>query len=267
VTEVNLAPTLSVPGAESVREEEELHFTVTAADADEPQNRLRFSLDPGAPSGASIDPVTGVFAWEPTESQGPGTFAVSIRVTDDGSPPLSTSRTATLLVEEINHPPSLVVPNDLETYPLVPLSLASLAEDPDLPANRLTFILERGPEGATLDPATGVLTWKPSSDQADQTFPIKIAVEDSGIPAFSAKTNFNIRVLPMPAVSLRLTQTTDGAVALEVTGAPGVTYCVWQSTDLLTWTELLSVTAPADTFQIALPAETSERSFYRLEAR
>ena len=46
-----------------------------------PTQTLTFSLVSG-PSGATIDSSTGVFSWTPTESQGPGTYAFSVRVTD-----------------------------------------------------------------------------------------------------------------------------------------------------------------------------------------
>lgn len=83
---------------------------ILAGNQDTPANTLTFSLDAGAPAGASIHPTTGVFSWTPTgaappklwrawlhpttgafswtptEAQGPGTFNVTVRVTDDGSP-------------------------------------------------------------------------------------------------------------------------------------------------------------------------------------
>src|SRR6266496_1176172 len=35
-----------------------------------------YSLDPGAPEGAIINPASGVFTWTPSEVQGPGTYNV-----------------------------------------------------------------------------------------------------------------------------------------------------------------------------------------------
>ena len=57
----------------------------TASDPDVPADTLSFSLG-GEPVGAVIDPVTGVFTWTPTEAQGPGSYDITIRVTDDGTP-------------------------------------------------------------------------------------------------------------------------------------------------------------------------------------
>jgi ELWxxDGT repeat protein len=55
-------------------------FTATATDA--AGDPLLFSLAPGAPTGAGIDPTTGTFSWTPTPTQTPGVYTVGIRATD-----------------------------------------------------------------------------------------------------------------------------------------------------------------------------------------
>jgi hypothetical protein len=77
VNEVNVAPVLDAIGAQSVAQEVELAFTITANDADLPANTLTFSLDAGAPTGASITPG-GDFTWTPTTTQGPGDFQITV---------------------------------------------------------------------------------------------------------------------------------------------------------------------------------------------
>jgi Ca2+-binding RTX toxin-like protein len=99
VNEVNQAPVLTAIGAKAVSEGEVLAFTATATDADLPANTLTFSLDPGAPAGATLTPA-GAFTWAPTEEQGPGSFPVTIRVTDNGTPALSDFETFTITVSE-----------------------------------------------------------------------------------------------------------------------------------------------------------------------
>src|SRR5207248_2546043 len=107
VAEVNRAPTLAAIADRVVDEQTLLSFTAAAPDPDLPANALTFSLDPGAPAGAGIDPVTGVFTWTPTEAQGPNTFTLPVRVTDNGSPAMSTARTFNVTVNEVNTPPVL----------------------------------------------------------------------------------------------------------------------------------------------------------------
>jgi hypothetical protein len=43
---------------------------------------LTFSLAPGAPAAASINPATGMFIWKPTGAEGPGVYPIIVRVTD-----------------------------------------------------------------------------------------------------------------------------------------------------------------------------------------
>jgi len=78
-----------------------LTFTVRADDPD-PDQTLVFSLDPGAPAGAAIHPHTGVFTWTPTQTQGPGAYPVTFRVTDNGVPSLSDVRTITITVTSVD---------------------------------------------------------------------------------------------------------------------------------------------------------------------
>ena len=68
-------------GNKTVNELSLLTFTATATDSDIPAQTLTFSLDAGAPAGASIT-TNGVFTWTPTEAQGPSTNNITIRVSD-----------------------------------------------------------------------------------------------------------------------------------------------------------------------------------------
>ena len=95
---VNRPPVLGVIGPQTINEETELTFTATATDPDIPVNGLTFSLDVGAPAGASINPVSGVFTWTPTEAQGPGGYDITVRVTDNGTAVLDDFETITVTV-------------------------------------------------------------------------------------------------------------------------------------------------------------------------
>src|SRR6185369_4853087 len=116
-----------------------LVVTNTATDPDQPANTLTFSLEPGAPFGASINPTNGVFTWTPTEAQGPSTNLISVRVTDDGSPPSNDSRSFTVVVIESNSSPVLAPVTDQVAFAGIQLTITNLATDSDIPANNLTF--------------------------------------------------------------------------------------------------------------------------------
>src|SRR5207249_2339432 len=82
VTEVNAAPVLSgVPASVTIPELAAYTFTASATDSDLPAQPLAFSLV-GAPAGASIDGTRGAFTWTPTEAEGPGSYPLSVRVSD-----------------------------------------------------------------------------------------------------------------------------------------------------------------------------------------
>src|SRR5262249_26271607 len=155
-------PVLAPIGDQNVDEETELMFTASATDPDLPPNTLTFSLDPGAPAGASIDGRTGVFSWTPTEAQGPGTYQETIRVTDDGTPPLSAAETIRIRVNEVNKKPVLAPIPDVAVDEETPLMSPVIAADPDVPANTLIYTLGGAPAGAAIDPSTGFFTWTPS---------------------------------------------------------------------------------------------------------
>jgi hypothetical protein len=86
VQEVNSAPVLSPISDQIAFAGFQLTVTNSATDLDFPANILTFSLEPGAPALAAIDPSTGLFTWRPATDQVPGTNTVTIRVTDDGVP-------------------------------------------------------------------------------------------------------------------------------------------------------------------------------------
>jgi len=96
----NRPPVLAPIPSQSIAAGQTLTFTASATDPDAGQ-MVSYSLV-GAPSGASIDSVTGVFSWTPTLAQ-VGTFSLAVKATDDGAPPASTSRPVAVTVSA---PPS-----------------------------------------------------------------------------------------------------------------------------------------------------------------
>jgi hypothetical protein len=94
----NRPPVVGPISQQSVTEGTLLSLSVTASDPD--GNTLTFSLDPAAPAGASIDPASGLFTWTPSEAQGPASYVIIVRVTDNGSPALSATRSFTVVVTQ-----------------------------------------------------------------------------------------------------------------------------------------------------------------------
>ena len=100
VSEINVAPVLNAIGNKNVNELQLLTFSAIANDSDVPANSFSFSLDAGAPTGASIS-TGGVFNWTPTALQGPASYQITIRVTDNGIPALFDIETITVAVDNL----------------------------------------------------------------------------------------------------------------------------------------------------------------------
>jgi hypothetical protein len=105
VGEVNVAPVLAPIGNKSVNEGSTLTFTATATDADLPTQTLTYSLATGAPTGAAIDPASGVFTWTPTEGPGASPSSVTVQVTDGV---VTTSETIAITVLNVAPTVSLI---------------------------------------------------------------------------------------------------------------------------------------------------------------
>jgi len=105
VRPVNDAPVLAPIGDQRTDERTTLTFTAAAADHDLPSQLLTYTLDaPSIARGMSIDPVSGVFLWTPTEGQAGMDFVefpVTVTVTDNGSYPdnLTDSETLTITLD------------------------------------------------------------------------------------------------------------------------------------------------------------------------
>jgi uncharacterized repeat protein (TIGR01451 family) len=75
-----------------------LLLTNTASEAGLPAGDLVFSLDPGAPAGASINPVSGLLTWCTTAANANTTNQITVRLTDSTTPGLSAAQSFTVTV-------------------------------------------------------------------------------------------------------------------------------------------------------------------------
>jgi len=88
----NQPPVLAAISDRTIHQGFTLLITNTATDADLPPNTLTFSLGTNAPTGAMIDPASGVLAWTPAESYVNTTNPIAVQVTDNGLPPRSDAK-------------------------------------------------------------------------------------------------------------------------------------------------------------------------------
>lgn len=186
------APVLAQPANRVVNEGAFVTFTNTSTDADLPPQQRTYSLV-GAPEGAQLDPLTGVFTWQTTETDGPGLYSITVVVSDNGAPPLTDNKTFTITVNESNSAPTIGFIANQSTYAGTRVSVSIPALDADLPAQTFTYSIVSGPTGATVN-AAGLFTWTPTIAQAPSTNTIYVSATDSGSPSLSATQSFIVVV-------------------------------------------------------------------------
>jgi hypothetical protein len=162
-------------------------------DEETPEPDLVYELL-SAPAGVGFNQPRKLLVWEPTEADGPSTNVVILRVTDDSSPRLSAISTFYIIVNETNQPPVLSGPRAVTATQGKPLTVQVAASDPDLPANKLTFSVQGATEGMSLDPATGLFTWRSPGGPS----PLKVLLKVSDEDGLSATGELTITVKNAP---------------------------------------------------------------------
>ena len=113
-----------------------------------------------APAGMAVDRTGGTTVWVPVGSQ-VGDHNVLLRVGDDHDN--SDVQSFTITVEQGNTPPMILSQPVTEAVVDLPYSYQALALDGD--GDELAFGLADGPEGMTIDPATGLVRFTAEADQ------------------------------------------------------------------------------------------------------
>jgi hypothetical protein len=204
VAETNEAPVLAPIPDRNVNEGTQLSVTAVATDEDDPAQTLTFSLQGTVPQGAQINSATGVFTWTPSESQGPGSFPITVRVTDNGNPARSAERTFTVTVNEVNVAPELDAIGNRTAREEEPLIFTATATDVDVPANTLSFSLVGAPTGASIDPVTGGFRWTPTEAQGPGQYTFTVRVADNGSPIRTDDEQITVTVLEVEQLQVDL---------------------------------------------------------------
>jgi hypothetical protein len=173
--------------------------------------------------------------------------------------------------------PALVVFRDPQTAPVLApvadqrinpgarLTLTNSASDAESPPQVLTFRLLAGPDGAQLDPVTGLLSWRPVIAQASSTNLVRIAVSDDGPPVLSATQAFQVIVNPVVRPSVRVLGWEGDSPRLAVFGQDGPDYALYASTNLVDWQWLLATSSPPSPWSFTDQQATNlKQRFYRV---
>lgn len=189
----NQPPVLAAIGSKVVNEGELLEFTAQAADPDAGQT-LSYSLGADAPAGATIHAQSGVFAWRPTEADGPGPLFITVRVADNGVPVRTTSERILITVNEVNAAPVIEPIADQTIAEGSSLIVTPVVSDLDLPRNTVVFALESGPGGVQVNSTSGEISWVPGEEQGPGDYTIVVRATDNGTPVQTSTRSFGVHV-------------------------------------------------------------------------
>ena len=92
-------------------------YEASAVDDDLPADTLGYSFVGGWPTGSTLDPATGRFTWTPATAN--GTNYVTIRVSDNGTPPLHDDLLLVIVVSPPNNEPTISLGTARATEPVV----------------------------------------------------------------------------------------------------------------------------------------------------
>ncbi len=176
-------PTLGAISDVSIAEGAIASFTAFGSDPDS-GDVLLYTLHDGpdpAPADATIDGSTGDFTWLATETDGPGVYEFTVRVTD-ATGRLS-EQPVKIAVSEANEAPILGVIGDQSSVEGDAISLTVPVTDPDVPAPTLLFSGGGLPPGLTLDSATGLISGTISfAASTGSPYSVTVTVQDDHAP-------------------------------------------------------------------------------------
>ena len=184
--------------AQKLREQEEWQLMVPLHVKNIERSDVQWKLVGDIPKGMQIDSASGRIQWNPSESQGPDIYRVTVLANHGES--LQSNTSLELEVTEVNRPPVV------EPIPTVVLSqkndyvldYAVRASDPDQPRTTLRYQLSSSPpdpppDGMTIDPAVGRISWKPSEQQLGKSYAVMLVVSELENPDVVTSVPFLVR--------------------------------------------------------------------------
>ncbi|WP_265991427.1 putative Ig domain-containing protein [Larkinella insperata] len=204
----NTAPVLTGIGSKTAVVGQPLSFTAQATDTDLPAQTLTYSVS--GLTGASINASTGAFSWTPTTT---GSFSLTVRVTDNGSPALSQQETIRITVNPAGSTgPAVVSVSLMNATTDQQIRLLSNGEQINLAtlASR-NLNLRANTSPATVGSVRMVLSGRQNRTQTETGAPYSLFGDSNG--------DYNNWIPPVGSYSLTVTPYT-GAGATGSVGTP-----------------------------------------------
>jgi hypothetical protein len=206
----NRPPELSPIGNQTVAEGDVLEFTVSATDPDGDEVTLSAQ---NLPTGATFNPVTGIFTWN-TDFDDAGNYEnIEFTATDNGTPMELDVELITVTVGNVNRLPELANPGPQTVIEEETVSFTVSATDPDNDAVALSAT--NLPSGATFNSITGTFTWSTTLSDAG-VYVVTVTATDNGTPAESASTEVVITVGDNPTPTEQAEDLIETVVTIDI---------------------------------------------------
>ncbi len=186
VLNTNRAPELAVIGNQTISENQQLQFSVSATDPD--GDGLTYTAN-NLPAGATF--VGNTFSWTPGYSQAGNYENIEFVATDNGSPLELAVELIAITVGDVNRAPELSNPGPRSVLEGQSLSFTITAVDPD--GNTVLLTATGMPDGASFDASTGIFSWIPTNAQSGN-YTVTFVAIDNGLPYESGSVDVAITV-------------------------------------------------------------------------
>jgi hypothetical protein len=153
-----------------------------------------------------------------------------------------------------NTAPTLAVITNRTVVAGTTINFTNIASDSDVPPQTLTFSLQNGPSGSSVNSTNGIFHWRPTIAQSPTTNLMNVIVTDNGTPNLSATQSFTIFVTRPVTPTLQSVSLAGGAFQFQIAGDMGPDYTIQASTNLLNWSALFTTNSPALPFNWSDPA-------------
>lgn len=131
-----------------------------------------------APAGMTIDEKTGLISWSPTEAD-LGSHTVVVHVDDGRGGTTDQTFDVSAMIPPPNRPPIFTSLPTLDAYVGLPYAYDADAFDAD--GDALTFTIVSAPEGVSIHPETGLVSWTPlASQRGDAHIILQVADNQGG---------------------------------------------------------------------------------------
>lgn len=178
---------------------------VHATDLDQGRNgEVHYSLTESAEDTFTIDKDTGLIRLnKPLDREKIEKYNLTVRATDSGLPPLSSSVKFMVSLEDVNDNfpvfTSTIYNVSIEENVSIGTEIITIeAKDPDIgPNGDITYAIIEGSNdnSFTIDPKTGIITVaKPLDSEVISNFILNVKAVDGGSPPLSSKTLVNVTI-------------------------------------------------------------------------